>query len=61
MIFIILGLLYITVKGSYGIPAALIEECRNRLDKGLIIDILDEFDCFLHRNIPENAEDDFRI
>ena len=61
MIFIVLQLLYITVKGSYGIPAALIEECRNRLDKGLMIDILDEFDCVLNRNIPENAEDDSRI
>ena len=61
MIFIVLQLLYITVKGSYGIPTALIEECRNRLDKGLIIDTLDEFDCFLHKNIPENAEDDSKI
>ena len=61
MIFIALRLLYITVKGSYGILAALIEECRNRLDKGLMIDILDEFDCVLNRNIPENAEDDSRI
>ena len=48
-------------EAFYGIPTALIEECRNRLDKGLMIDILDEFDCVLNRNIPENAEDDSRI
>ena len=38
-------------EAFYGIPAVLIEECRNRIDKGLMTDILDEFDCFLRKTM----------
>ena len=38
-------------EAFYGIPAALIEECRSRIDKGLMTDILDEFDCFLRKTM----------
>lgn len=35
------------IKGAeafYGIPAVLIAECKSRIDKGLMTDVLDEFD-----------------
>jgi ADP-ribosylglycohydrolase len=31
-------------EAFYGIPAVLIAECKSRIDKGLMTDILDEFD-----------------
>lgn len=35
------------IKGAeafYGIPAVLIAECKSRIDKGMMTDVLDEFD-----------------
>ena len=31
-------------EAFYGIPAVLIAECKSRIDKGLMTDVLDEFD-----------------
>lgn len=36
-------------EAFYGIPAVLIAECRSRIDKGLMTDVLDEFDHVLGR------------
>ncbi len=43
-------------EAFYGIPAVLIAECRNRIDKGLMIDILDEFDSVLGMDNTENSD-----
>ena len=37
-------------EAFYGIPAVLLAECRNRIDDGLMTDVLDEFDHVLGRN-----------
>ncbi len=37
-------------EAYFGIPAILIEECRKRLDKGLMTDILEKFDCVLGKD-----------
>lgn len=48
------------IKGAeafYGIPAVLIAECKSRIDKGLMTDVLDEFDHVLgSRSIFETTE-----
>lgn len=38
-------------EAFYGIPAVLIAECKSRIDKGLMTDILDEFDHVLGRSM----------
>ena len=43
-------------EAFYGIPAVLIAECRNRIDEGLMTDVLDEFDHTLGRD--KNADSD---
>ena len=48
-------------EAYYGIPAILIAECRARIDKGLMTDILDEFDYALGRNMKDSIEDKFEM
>ena len=43
-------------EAFYGIPAVLLAECRNRIDDGLMTDVLDEFDHVLGRD--GNADSD---
>ena len=38
-------------EAFYGIPAVLIAECKSRIDKGLMTDVLDEFDHVLGRSM----------
>ena len=49
------------IKGAevfYGIPAVLIAECKSRIDKGLMTDILDEFDNVLgSRNVDTYSDE----
>lgn len=40
-------------EAFYGIPVVLIAECKSRIDKGLMTDVLDEFDSVLGRNNTE--------
>ena len=52
--------MYITgsiAEAFYGIPAVLLAECRSRIDEGLIMDILDEFDHALGRDRNVDSED----
>ena len=44
-------------EAFYGIPAVLIAECRRRIDKGLMMDILDEFDHVLGRDRNADSDD----
>ena len=43
-------------EAFYGIPAVLLAECRNRIDDGLMTNVLDEFDHVLGRD--KNADSD---
>ena len=43
-------------EAFYGIPAELLAECRSRIEEGLMLDILDEFDHILGRD--KNADSD---
>ena len=49
------------IKGAeafYGITAVLIAECKSRIDKGLMTDILDEFDNVLgSRNVDTYSDE----
>ena len=48
------------IKGAeafYGIPAVLIAECKSRIDKGLMTDVLDEFDHVLGRSIDTYSDE----
>lgn len=56
------------IKGAeafYGIPAVLIAECKSRIDKGMMTDVLDEFDHVLGSRsvdtIPSNVSGDAKI
>ena len=44
-------------EAFYGIPAVLIAECRSRIDKDLMTDVLDEFDHVLGRNGNADSDD----
>ena len=44
-------------EAFYGISAVLIAECRRRIDKGLMMDILDEFDHVLGRDRNADSDD----
>ena len=48
------------IKGAeafYGIPAVLIAECKSRIDKGLMTDVLDEFDHVLGRSMDTYSDE----
>ena len=48
------------IKGAeafYGIPAVLIAECKSRIDKGMMTDVLDEFDHALGRDRNVDSDD----
>ena len=48
------------IKGAeafYGIPAVLIAECKSRIDKGLMTDVLDEFDHVLGRSVDTYSDE----
>lgn len=45
------------VKAFYGIPAVLIAECKSRIDKGLMTDVLDEFDHVLGRSVDTYSDE----
>lgn len=48
------------IKGAeafYGIPAVLIAECKSRIDKGLMTDVLDEFDHVLGRSLDTYSDE----
>lgn len=40
-----------------GIPAVLIAECKSRIDKGLMTDVLDEFDHILGRSMDTYSDE----
>ena len=44
-------------EAFYGIPAVLIAECKSRIDKGLMTDILDEFDHVLGRSMDTYSDE----
>ena len=44
-------------EAFYGIPAVLIAECKSRIDKGLMTDILDEFDHVLGRSVDTYSDE----
>ncbi|SHJ73033.1 SseB protein N-terminal domain-containing protein [Hespellia stercorisuis DSM 15480] len=46
-----------TPKAFYGIPAVLIAECKSRIDKGLMTDVLDEFDHVLGRSVDTYSDE----
>ena len=49
------------IKGAeafYGIPAVLIAECKSRIDKGLMTDVLDEFDHVLGSRSVDTYSDE---
>ena len=52
-------------EAFYGIPAVLIAECKSRIDKGMMTDVLDEFDHVLgSRSVdtyPSNVSGDAKI
>ena len=41
-------------EAFYGIPAMLIAECKSQIDKGLMTDVLDEFDHVLGRKVKDD-------
>lgn len=48
------------IKGAeafYGIPAVLIAECKSRIDKGRMTDVLDEFDHVLGRSMGTYSDE----
>ena len=48
------------IKGAeafYGIPAVLIAECKSRIDKGMMTDVLDEFDHVLGRSVDTYSDE----
>ena len=45
------------VEAFYGIPTVLIAECKSRIDKGLMTDVLDEFDYVLGRSMDTYSDD----
>lgn len=44
-------------EAFYGIPAVLIAECKSRIDKGLMTDVLDEFDHVLGRSMDTYSDE----
>ena len=44
-------------EAFYGIPAVLIAECKSRIDKGLMTDVLDEFDHVLGRSVDTYSDE----
>ena len=44
-------------EAFYGIPAVLIAECKSRIDKGLMTDVLDEFDHVLGRSMDAYSDE----
>ena len=44
-------------EAFYGIPAELIAECKSRIDKGLMTDVLDEFDHVLGRSVDTYSDE----
>ena len=44
-------------QAFYGIPAVLIAECKSRIDKGLMTDVLDEFDHVLGRSVDTYSDE----
>ena len=46
-----------TDTAFYGIPAVLIAECKSRIDKGLMTDVLDEFDHVLGRSMDTYSDE----
>ena len=44
-------------EAFYGIPTVLIAECKSRIDKGLITDVLDEFDHVLGRSMDTYSDE----
>lgn len=45
------------LQAFYGIPAVLIAECKSRIDKGLMTDVLDEFDHVLGRSVDTYSDE----
>ena len=45
------------IQAFYGIPAVLIAECKSRIDKGLMTDVLDEFDHVLGRSVDTYSDE----
>ena len=45
-------------EAFYGIPAVLIAECKSRIDKGLMTDVLDEFDHVLGSRSVDTYSDE---
>ena len=43
-------------EAFYGIPVALVAECKSRIDKGLMTDVLEEFDYVLGRSVDTYLE-----
>lgn len=44
-------------EAFYGIPAVLIAECKSRIDKGRMTDVLDEFDHVLGRSMGTYSDE----
>lgn len=44
-------------EAFYVIPAVLIAECKSRIDKGLMTDVLDEFDHVLGRSMDTYSDE----
>ena len=44
-------------EAFYGIPAVLIAECKSRIDKGMMTDVLDEFDHVLGRSVDTYSDE----
>ena len=44
-------------EAFYGIPAVLIAECKSRIDKGMMTDVLDEFDHVLGRSMDTYSDE----
>lgn len=44
-------------EAFYGIPAVLIAECKSRIDKGRMTDVLDEFDHVLGRSMDTYSDE----
>ena len=44
-------------EAFYGIPTVLIAECKSRIDKGLMTDVLDEFDHVLGRSMDTYSDE----